>query len=135
MPLVILTGFPLTGITYRCEQLKAYFSSQCKVVLINEESRYLPAKQIIYSSVQEEKKARSAILSATERYLDTKTLVIVDSLNYIKGFRYQLYCITKSIGTTHCVLYCPGQEEQSMEMIYTCPQRYTEVQIKELCSR
>ena len=30
----------------------------------------------------------------------------MDSLNYIKGFRYELYCISKHIKTTHCVLQC-----------------------------
>lgn len=25
-------------------------------------------------------------------------------MNYIKGFRYQLYCIARAIGTPHCVV-------------------------------
>lgn len=30
--------------------------------------------------------------------------MIADALNYIKGFRYQLYCIARAIGTPHCVV-------------------------------
>lgn len=35
-----------------------------------------------------------------------KTIVIADSMNYIKGFRYQMYCIAREQKTTYCVLYC-----------------------------
>ena len=30
----------------------------------------------------------------------------MDSLNYIKGFRYELYCSSKQLDSTHCVVYC-----------------------------
>lgn len=30
--------------------------------------------------------------------------VVVDSLNYIKGFRYELYCVARSARTPHCVV-------------------------------
>lgn len=54
---------------------------------------------------REEKKARGSILSAVERMLSRDDIVIADGLNYIKGFRYQLYCIARAIGTPHCVVY------------------------------
>lgn len=53
---------------------------------------------------REEKKARGALLSAVERTLSKDDIVIADALNYIKGFRYQLYCIARAIGTPHCVV-------------------------------
>jgi len=31
--------------------------------------------------------------------------VILDSANYIKGWRYQLYCEAKAVRTTHCVVH------------------------------
>ena len=32
------------------------------------------------------------------------TIVIADAMNYIKGYRYQLYCIVRAMGTTHCIV-------------------------------
>ena len=32
--------------------------------------------------------------------------MIVDSLNYIKGYRYELYCLSKHVKTPQCVLHC-----------------------------
>ena len=32
--------------------------------------------------------------------------MILDSLNYIKGFRYELFCISKHVKTPHCVIVC-----------------------------
>ena len=42
-------------------------------------------RNIAYGSVSEEKNARGALHSAVERDLKADTVVIVDSLNYIKG--------------------------------------------------
>lgn len=32
--------------------------------------------------------------------------MIVDSLNYIKGYRYELYCLSKHMKTPQCVVHC-----------------------------
>lgn len=61
-------------------------------------------RNFIYLDAREEKKARGALLSAVERSLSKDDIVIADALNYIKGFRYQLYCIARAIGTPHCVV-------------------------------
>ncbi|MEQ2172197.1 kti12, chromatin associated, partial [Goodea atripinnis] len=31
-------------------------------------------------------------------------IVILDSLNYIKGYRYELFCLTKHAQTPHCLV-------------------------------
>jgi protein KTI12 len=54
---------------------------------------------------REEKKARGAHLSAVERLLSKDDIVIADGLNYIKGFRYQLYCVARALSTPHCVIH------------------------------
>ena len=38
-----------------------------------------------------EKPARAALFTAAQRQMGPDTLLVVDSMNYIKGFRYQLY--------------------------------------------
>jgi len=52
----------------------------------------------------EEKKARGAFSAAIERVLNQDVVVIADGMNYIKGFRYQLFCLAKSLQTQHCVV-------------------------------
>lgn len=39
-----------------------------------------------------------------ERHLSKETVVILDSLNYIKGYRYELYCIARALRTPNCVV-------------------------------
>ncbi|KAI8826190.1 chromatin associated protein KTI12 [Fimicolochytrium jonesii] len=75
------------------------------VVVVNEESLGID-KGVAYSSPHEEKKARGALLSAIERHLSRDTIVICDSLNYIKGFRYQLFCVARALGTPTCTVFC-----------------------------
>jgi len=53
----------------------------------------------------EEKKSRGTLISVVERLISKDDLIIADGMNYIKGFRYQLYCIARAIGTPHCVVY------------------------------
>ena len=39
-------------------------------------------------------------------YFSPERIVIVDSLNYIKGYRYELYCLSKHVKTPQCILHC-----------------------------
>jgi tRNA uridine 5-carbamoylmethylation protein Kti12 len=43
-------------------------------------------------------------MSAVKRLLGRDDIVIADGLNYIKGFRYQLYCEAKALQTPSCVV-------------------------------
>jgi protein KTI12 len=52
----------------------------------------------------EEKKTRGFLLAAVERLLTKEDVVIADGMNYIKGLRYQLYCVARAVGTPHCVV-------------------------------
>ena len=54
-----------------------------------------------------EKGARGTFFSAVQRLLSKNDIVIADGMNYIKGFRYQLFCEAKAQSTPHCVV-CPS---------------------------
>jgi len=118
MPLVILSGLPSSGKTRRAQELKQFFetrlasqsngestaaSKDYRIHIVNDESLNLN-KHVSYNTAADEKKARGALMSTVERLLSKDDIVIVDSLNYIKGFRYQLYCVARAIGTPHCVV-------------------------------
>lgn len=111
MPLVVLCGYPSSGKTRIGKDLLTQLQQYCESIqapitkyhIINDESLKL-SRSLSYENANEEKKARGAMISAVERYLARDTLVIADGMNYIKGFRYQLYCIARGIGTPHCVV-------------------------------
>jgi protein KTI12 len=52
-----------------------------------------------------EKDARATIYAAVKRVLSDRDIVILDGANYIKGWRYQLYCEAKAVRTSHCVVH------------------------------
>ncbi len=43
-------------------------------------------------------------MSAVERNVVKDTVVIADNLNYIKGYRYQLHCVSRAANTPHCAV-------------------------------
>jgi len=111
MPLVLFCGIPCSGKTTRAKALLKFLQDHGKtVVLINEETLYI-RKNEGYSNSKEEKKTRSLILAEAERWISDDVVVIVDSLNYIKGFRYEVFCRSRSQKTTNCVVYCEASKD------------------------
>jgi protein KTI12 len=110
MPLIILTGFPCSGKT---ERVKELLQKTSKTVLISCDTLG-HSKPACHSTSEEEKRCRAAMLAATERALHKDTTVIVDALNYIKGYRYQLYCLAREISTPHLVIQCLISHEQAL---------------------
>lgn len=53
-----------------------------------------------------EKSVRSDIKSMAQRMLNTNDILIIDGSNYIKGYRYEIYCITKLYKTPQCTIFC-----------------------------
>jgi protein KTI12 len=49
---------------------------------------------------------RASLKSNVERFIDPQRVVIIDSMNYIKGFRYELYCLVRAAQTTLCLVFC-----------------------------
>lgn len=51
-----------------------------------------------------EKSARATLFAAIQRQMGQDTILIVDALNYIKGFRYQLYCAAREFKLRVCTV-------------------------------
>jgi protein KTI12 len=83
-----------------------------EVVLINFENLKID-RNTAFKDVENEKKVLGLLRAAVERWLTKKRLVILDSLNFIKGFRYELYCRAREVGTPHCVVFCDVDQETS----------------------
>jgi tRNA uridine 5-carbamoylmethylation protein Kti12 len=111
MPLIIICGQPCTGKSSFALQLKQHLldNGSEQVVLVNEEALRLN-RQHAYSSSSNEKDLRSVIKSAVDHALSPTSFVIADSLNYIKGYRYELYCSARSLRSPHCVVWVAASE-------------------------
>jgi protein KTI12 len=126
--LIIVTGLPTSGKTTRAKQLHDYLAGR------NEDSKYrlhlisddkLSISRTVYnlspdklpehtrSANASEKDARAAIYGAVKRVLTDKDIVILDGLNYIKGWRYQLHCEAKAVRTPSCILQIGCSKDQA----------------------
>ena len=115
MPLILVCGLPQSGKTFWStklyEFLKAHIPPGKSVELVSEEACGAD-RSSSYANATEEKKARGNFISALERKITKDNIVIADGLNYIKGYRYQIYCLARAAGTPHCVLYCVSREDR-----------------------
>lgn len=89
MPLIVVSGIPSSGKTYRTKQLTTHFEKLGKkVVLVSESVAIASAgfsKNKFYHNSQEEKQVRGFLKSQVISLLNHNDLVILDGSNYIKG--------------------------------------------------
>lgn len=116
MQLILISGYPASGKTYRSNQLVEFFTSKIqassdarisRLAVCNINDQSLGLHPDVYREARTEKDARATQYSAVKRSLGKDTIVIADGLNYIKGFRYQLYCEAKAMQTPSCVVRIP----------------------------
>jgi protein KTI12 len=84
------------------------------VHLINDQT--LGVSRTVYHTARAEKDARAEEYSAVKRVLSRDDIVIADGLNYIKGFRYQLYCEAKALSTPSCVVHIGTHADKCREI-------------------
>ena len=128
MPSLILTGHPCIGKTPFANLLASralnHPSKSISRVIHIREATACPdqTKAECYTSSHSEKNTRASLKAEFDRAVTSSsssggsngtsvvnsTLVILDSLNYIKGYRYELYCISKAAGEQHGVIWIMG---------------------------
>ncbi|KAL5597732.1 hypothetical protein FOBRF1_011525 [Fusarium oxysporum] len=129
MPLIIVSGLPTSGKSTRSQQLYDYLSkriadSKYRLHLISDESLSISRSVYDLSSLPahtrsanaSEKDARATIYGAVKRVLSDKDIVILDGLNYIKGWRYQLHCESKAVRTPSCILQIGCSVDKAREV-------------------
>ena len=111
---MLISGYPSSGKTYRSRQLLDYFERRIsesedtkvkRLKLHHIDDHGLGISRDVYATAKAEKDARAMFSSATKRVLTRDTIVVADGMNYIKGFRYQLYCEAKAVQTPNCVVH------------------------------
>ena len=116
MPMIVITGYPSSGKSTTAERLRIFFESRKKLVHVVSEESYIPkdnTKCAVFSNSNIEKEVRGNLKSSVIRLLSKDTIVIVDGSNYIKGFRYELWCASKATKTTQCTVHCDVSEEDA----------------------
>lgn len=73
-------------------------------------------KNEYFADSQKEKLVRADLKSEALRLLNKDDVVILDAGNYIKGYRYELYCATKSARTSQCTVFCGVSKENAWEL-------------------
>ncbi|KAG1679065.1 Protein KTI12 [Nymphon striatum] len=125
MPLVIISGYPSSGKTTRCQQLMNYFKSNHvkKSCIIVQDDFSACSKNKLYSDEIFEKAARGRLKSETLRLLNKNTIVILDSLNNIKG-EYIVMFLPKQLGSG--ILTEITSEQYEKEVFNALVMRYEE---------
>lgn len=104
--LIVVVGYPCVGKTKFANTLSSYLRSvypDSILSIVNEETMNISHG---YENSAAEKKTRGTIKSAVHHLLNDNSIVIVDSTStYIKGFRYELFCIAKTVRTSYCVCW------------------------------
>ncbi|BFG16800.1 hypothetical protein CerSpe_030740 [Prunus speciosa] len=112
MALVVICGQPCSGKSMAAFCLaEALKESGCNqtVRVIDETSFHLDRNES-YANMPAEKNLRGVLRSEVDRSVSKDSIIIVDSLNSIKGYRYELWCLARAAGIRYCVLYCDADE-------------------------
>lgn len=120
MPLIVLSGLPSSGKSFRANELQEYFAdSRGKTVKVISENDAVPragyGKNEYFADSQKEKVVRADLKSDVIRHLNQDNLVIFDAGNYIKGYRYEVFCASKSARVSQCTIFCAINEKQMKE--------------------
>lgn len=128
MALITISGYPCAGKSHRATQIKdhleerlrdpSYTGPSLTVTLLSDDILNIPRSAYdgepytlqrdtpsqTHQDSQSEKPARGALFTALQRHLGSDRIVVVDSLNYIKGFRYQMYCAAREAKVRVCTV-------------------------------
>lgn len=133
MALVTIVGYPCSGKSRRSAQLASAFEARLsdpnytgptlKLITVSDDSLHVPRS--VYDDSVAEKSGRANLFAAVTRSLAADTIVICDSVNYIKGFRYQMYCAAREAHARVCTIHvasppdkCRGWHEERGERSY-----------------
>lgn len=115
MALVVICGQPCSGKSTAAACLAEALtesesdSKPTTLRIIDETTFHLDRNQS-YANMPNEKNLRGVLRSEVDRSLTRDSTIIVDSLNSIKGYRYELWCLARAAGVRYCVLYCNVEE-------------------------
>lgn len=117
MALVVMCGQPCSGKSEAAACLTAALRSSMAditVRVIDESSLHL-GRNDSYKDMVVEKNLRGVLRSEVDRSVSRDSIIIVDSLNNIKGYRYELWCLARASGIRYCVFFCDTEVDHCRE--------------------
>lgn len=114
MALVVICGQPCSGKSTAAvclEEALKESESKLNIRVIDEASFHLDRNQS-YANMTAEKNLRGVLRSEVDRSVSKDNIIIVDSLNSIKGYRYELWCLARAAGIRYCVVFCDVEDTQ-----------------------
>jgi len=117
MAMITVTGYPCSGKSRRAQQIKDVLERNLprpmEIVIISDDS--LQISRSAYAGAATEKIARATFFSAATREVRPDRIVILDGLNGIKGFRYQLYCVARERSCRVCTVHVVAPPDSCKE--------------------
>ncbi|GMH43239.1 hypothetical protein BSKO_11161 [Bryopsis sp. KO-2023] len=111
MPLIVISGQPSSGKSTVVQSLAKRLEDKQQEVVVVDEPGLLLKRDESYKDAVCQKNTRGSLRSAVERAVTKTAVVILDSINNIKGFRYELWCIARTAGTRYCVIHVDTKSE------------------------
>lgn len=112
---MVFCGLPYSGKSRRAEELRQALAAEGRTVYVVDDASVLGTEDAtVYCDSAREKALRGALRASVERRLNRHDVVVLDSLNYIKGFRYELYCLARAAHTPLCLVYCVQPASRSL---------------------
>ncbi|KNA04707.1 hypothetical protein SOVF_197170 [Spinacia oleracea] len=107
MALVVICGQPCSGksTAAKCLAEALRDSESTLTVRVIDETLFHLDRNQGYANMTAEKNIRGVLRSEVDRSVCKDNIIIVDSLNSIKGYRYELWCLARAAGVRYCVLY------------------------------
>ncbi|XP_074599772.1 protein KTI12 homolog [Brevipalpus obovatus] len=114
MPLIVMVGPPCSGKSFWAHKIADFLRQKNQNVIIVSEHDFVKDVNETFSNSAREKELRAQLKSSAQRNLNKHTVVLIDSGNYIKGFRYELFCVAKEQASTYCVIECSIPKKEAL---------------------
>ncbi|KAK8789894.1 hypothetical protein WA158_006674 [Blastocystis sp. Blastoise] len=133
----MMCGYPCSGKSTIASQIKTFLEGKGKEVsLINFETMHLNRNDIYGQQYGSEKNAHELIKTEVSRVLRSDNYVILDTMNLIKGYRYEMYCIARACRSTKCLVFVDCSRENVKEWNSNRENdKYSDFSIDDLCNR
>ncbi|KAK9865337.1 hypothetical protein WJX84_009177 [Apatococcus fuscideae] len=140
MALIVISGLPSSGkstvsAVLRSALESASTGSEMQVKTVDESLLSL-SRDACYQDSASEKNTRGRLKAAVERALTKSSIVIFDSLNNIKGYRYEIWCVARACGCRYCVVHSDVEESTACAWNMSRPgEKYSPEVYKDLAGR